>query len=109
MKTEPVAIVAAARAVLLLVTATGLVAFTDTDIEKILTGIGGIYLIVEVVMTLWTRASVYSPSTHEDEVAETKRNTRLKTLAQVDAQLGEQVIAPLPPVIKGAGHKTGGN
>lgn len=57
-KREPVALLAAVRAVITIVAALGLVTLTEAETETIVTAAGAIYLAAEVVITVFQRARV---------------------------------------------------
>ena len=70
MKHEPLRILAAVRAVIMLLVTLGLVQFTDADVETILASVGAIYAALEVVLTELQRRRVTPVSKATQNVRE---------------------------------------
>lgn len=74
MNKEPVAVLAAARAVLVLLAGFGILKLTDAELEQVVTGLAAFYVALEAVFTAWQRSHV----TPTDKAA----NNAAKTVLQ---------------------------
>lgn len=90
MSKEPVAILAAVRAALVLLVGFGVLTLTDAEVEQVAAGLGALYVALEALITAWQRSKVTpvakAPKTvingnagtgSAGEVAEAVRKTKL--------------------------------
>lgn len=95
-KNEPVVLLAAVRAVLVLLAAFGLIEFTDAETETVLAGVAGFYALVEIVITAIQRSRV-TPT--EKAVKNTSESLRASGANSEQIVAARRTIAEGKPVI----------